>query len=156
MIKNEKGLTLIVLVITIIVLIIIAGISLKMTVGNDGIIKNTKEDLNSAEVSSELEQLNTIVSQALSQGTQEGYGSFITKDAMYVAIKDVAGENEDGSLKMAYTTNADGSSEVVFKNSLRKYKISMEGEIDKNYEKLEDLSSFPDEFNGVTSIEMLR
>ena len=40
--KNQKGITLIALVITIIVLLILAGVSINMVLGDDGIIKNAQ------------------------------------------------------------------------------------------------------------------
>ena len=41
--KNEKGITLVALVITIIVLIIIAGIAVNMSLGDNGIFTKVKE-----------------------------------------------------------------------------------------------------------------
>ena len=43
MIKNSKGITLIALVVTIIVIIILSGITLNMTIGNNGIVTKTQE-----------------------------------------------------------------------------------------------------------------
>ena len=42
-IRKEKGITLIALVVTIIVLLILAGISIRLAVGNNGIIEKAKE-----------------------------------------------------------------------------------------------------------------
>ena len=39
---NEKGITLIALVITIIVLLVLAGVSLSLVLGDNGVIKNHK------------------------------------------------------------------------------------------------------------------
>ena len=44
--KNNKGVTLIVLVVTIVVLIIIAGITLSVTLGNRSIIDTAKNTAN--------------------------------------------------------------------------------------------------------------
>ena len=41
--KNEKGITLIALVITIIVLIVLAGIAISMTIGENGIFTKARE-----------------------------------------------------------------------------------------------------------------
>ena len=40
----ERGITLIALVITIIVLLVLAGVSLSLVLGDNGVIKNTKSD----------------------------------------------------------------------------------------------------------------
>ena len=60
--KQEKGITLIALVVTIVVLLILAGVSLSLVIGNDGIIKRAKEAKNRyAEAqTNEEKQLNEL------------------------------------------------------------------------------------------------
>ena len=41
--KNEKGITLLVLIITVIVMLILAFVVLNLTIGDNGIIKKTQE-----------------------------------------------------------------------------------------------------------------
>ena len=41
--KNNKGITLVALVVTIVVLLILAGVSINLVLGNNGIITNAKE-----------------------------------------------------------------------------------------------------------------
>lgn len=43
MLKEQKGITLVALVVTIIVLIILAGVSISMVIGNNGIAKRAQE-----------------------------------------------------------------------------------------------------------------
>lgn len=43
MFKNQKGITLVALVITIIVLIILAGVTISLLIGDNGIINKAKE-----------------------------------------------------------------------------------------------------------------
>lgn len=43
MLKGQKGITLVALVITIIVLLILAGITITLTIGQDGILKRAEE-----------------------------------------------------------------------------------------------------------------
>ena len=60
--KSKKGITLIALVITIIILIILAGISISMLVGTDGIITKTrqaKQNMENATIE-EQERLNAL------------------------------------------------------------------------------------------------
>ena len=68
MIKNERGVTLIILVITMIVMVIIAGVTIKLSVGEQGIVKQaenavngTKEFENSSEIKRQ-ELYNEIIS----------------------------------------------------------------------------------------------
>ena len=55
--KNEKAITLIALVITIIVLIILAGVSINLVLGNDGIITKAREARENTVVGQEKEQV---------------------------------------------------------------------------------------------------
>ena len=63
--KNNKGITLVTLVVTIIILIILAGISINMLIGTDGLItkaKQAKENIELAEIE-EQTRLNELYSQ---------------------------------------------------------------------------------------------
>ena len=65
---NTKGITLIALVISIIVLLILAGITIVALSGNNGILKRTTEAKNSTEISQEEESVKVAVAEALTQG----------------------------------------------------------------------------------------
>lgn len=54
--RKEKGITLIALIITIIVLIILAGISIAMLTGENGILTKATEAKDETDVKSNLEQ----------------------------------------------------------------------------------------------------
>lgn len=43
MFKQEKGITLVALVVTIVVLLILAGVSITMVLGNNGIVKKAQD-----------------------------------------------------------------------------------------------------------------
>ena len=60
--KNKNGITLIALVITIVILVILAGVAINLTVGENGLLRKAKlakEEYNNA-VTSEEEQLNEL------------------------------------------------------------------------------------------------
>ncbi len=63
--RNETGITLIALVVTVIVLIILTGISINMITGENGIISRTKEAREKTEGSSDLEYLQTKAYEAI-------------------------------------------------------------------------------------------
>lgn len=46
MFKKERGITLVALVVTIVVLLILAGVSISLVLGNNGLITKTKEAKN--------------------------------------------------------------------------------------------------------------
>ncbi|MBP3256346.1 MAG: hypothetical protein J6M60_07705 [Clostridia bacterium] len=62
MLKEQKGITLVALVITIIVLIILAGISITMVLGEDGLINKSKRgaDNYSRAAAAEQTQLDNV------------------------------------------------------------------------------------------------
>ena len=62
-IKNKKGITLIALIITIIVLLILAGVSLNAIVGDNGIITNAMKAKELAEESERKETLDFIINE---------------------------------------------------------------------------------------------
>ena len=94
--KNKKGITLITLIVTVVVLIILAGVSINAVIGDDGIIKKTQ---NSANLTKEAE-----VKEAINRTILEFY---LTND--YETLEDfLKAKAEDGSID-SVTKNADGT-----------------------------------------------
>ena len=69
-IKNKKGITLIALVITIIVLLILAGVSIAMLTGTNGILTQEQKAKLSTELSSYKEQLELYKTEKLSENRE--------------------------------------------------------------------------------------
>ena len=65
MLKNKKGITLVALVVTIVVLLILAGVSINLVLGNNGIIAKAKDaETKSAEASqNDLIGMNELAQQ---------------------------------------------------------------------------------------------
>lgn len=103
-IKNNKGVTLVALVVTIIVLIILAGISINLLLGDNGIItiaKRAKENIEFARIEEETE-LNELYSQlentgGISEGTNYDAIAKLTefKTAIANAIDEAGGIKPD-------------------------------------------------------------
>ena len=94
--KEIKGITLITLAITIVVLIILAGVSINAVIGDDGIIKKAQ---NSANLTKEAE-----VKEAINRTILEFY---LTND--YATLEEfLKAKAEDGSID-SVTKNADGT-----------------------------------------------
>lgn len=69
-IKNEKGITLIALVVTIVVMLILATVSIAMLLGRDSLVENAgkaKEDTETAELKEQIQiaVVNAIAKDAL-------------------------------------------------------------------------------------------
>ena len=84
--KKNKGITLVALVVTIVVLLILAGVSINLVLGNNGIIAKAKDaETKSAEASeNDLKGMNGLVSEmegALAGNGSTGSGNnFVTKN----------------------------------------------------------------------------
>ena len=92
-INKQKGITLIALVITIIVLLILAGVSIATLTGENGLLKqatNSKEETIKAQLKEEIElAITAIQAEELPKGNQ-------------VTLKSLAGENgQEGQLESA-------------------------------------------------------
>ena len=86
--KKNKGITLIALVVTIIVLLILAGISISMLTGQNGILNRTQEAKEKTQVANEKEAVNMAAMEALT----EGKGT-ITKEILTKTMKSYLGKN---------------------------------------------------------------
>ena len=66
--RKNKGITLVALVVTIVVLLILAGVSINLVLGNNGIIARAKDaETKSAEASqNDLKGMNALVSEMVS------------------------------------------------------------------------------------------
>ena len=83
--KNEMGITLVALVVTIIILLILAGISLNMLAGNNGVINHTISAKEKSEISDEKEHLEVAIVQAMGK---HKYGS-LTKTGLSTQLEEI-------------------------------------------------------------------
>ena len=70
---NKKGITLVALVVTIVVLLILAGVSINLVLGQNGLITQTQRTKIITELSTYQEQLDLFL-QAKSVESEEFYG----------------------------------------------------------------------------------
>ena len=96
MLNNKKGITLIALVVTVVVLIILAGVSINAVIGDDGIIKKAQ---NSANLTKEAE-----VKEAINRTILEFY---LTDD--YETLEDFLNAKVSEGKIDSVTKNADGT-----------------------------------------------
>ena len=96
--KNNKGITMISLVVTIIILIILAGVSLNLVLGENGIItmsKQAKEKTEQAKLNEEI-ALNELYMQIEAEG---GDGSNIYIEKLAEFKKEIADYIEEADRK---------------------------------------------------------
>lgn len=64
MLRNQKGITLVALVVTIIVLLILAGVSITMVAGDNGIATKAKKAASQTDIGNAQDALNMAISEA--------------------------------------------------------------------------------------------
>lgn len=107
--REDKGITLIALVVTIVVLLILAGISISMLLGENGIIKQANDAKEKTEIAEEKEAINIayVGASAKKQGTTD------------VTAGDMQDEFDYNGTK----ATASGNINIQFTESKRWYKI---------------------------------
>ncbi len=116
--KREKGITLIALVVTIIVLIILASISIGTLTGKNGIIGQSKDAKEQTEIAEEKEVVSLAATKAAGV---DRYGN-VTKDNLEKELDELAGEGKT-------TVTGNGPFTVTFVESERKYVVEADGQI---------------------------
>ena len=148
---GKKGITLISLVVTIIVLLILAGVTIATLTGENGILTRASEAKEKTEEAQEKEGLELAVtsSQMEDVNTLE-----ITEEKLSDAIKQQFGNNKDFSI----TDNGDGSFLVSMNDTQRMYYIDETGKIIEQSNMLkisttDELKTFRDDVNSGNTYE---
>ena len=95
--KEMKGITLVALVITIVVLLILAGVSINTVLGDDGIIKKAKETAEATKRASAEEEMNRLVLEYQLASNDETLESFLQEKVTEGRIDGVT-DNGDGTI----------------------------------------------------------
>ena len=95
--KEMKGITLIALVITIVVLMILAGVSINTVLGDDGIIKKAKEAAEATKRASAEEEMNRLILEYQLASNDETLESFLQEKVTEGRIDGVT-DNGDGTI----------------------------------------------------------
>ena len=116
--KKEKGITIIALVITAIVLLILAGVSIGALNGDSGLVNQALDAESGTETEHEKEILGIAIRNAIAK---DGLGN-VTKEKLKVELDKIIGENE-------YELSGEETLTVKFKETGRKYNINKSGDI---------------------------
>ena len=121
MLKNKNGITLIALVVTIVVLLILAGVTLNLVLDNNGIIQKSKEARSETIFADEKEKVEmAYVSAALKK-----LGDTVTAEELQEEL-----DMSVGTGKTVVTTNGDGTLNVLFNATENNYNVD-EGTVEK-------------------------
>ena len=110
--KNTKGITLIALVVTIIILLILAGVSIAMLTGNNGVLTQAKSAKEKTEEKGEQERVNLAASSAMTLGM-----GTITTENLNKAIQDEFGASK----------SVTGTGPWTYQGEYKSYKIEKSG-----------------------------
>ena len=112
--KNTKGITLIALVVTIIILLILAGVSIAMLTGNNGVLTQAKSAKEKTGEKGEQERVNLAASSAMTLGM-----GTITTENLNKAIQDEFGASK----------SVTGTGPWTYQGEYTKYKIEKAGTV---------------------------
>ena len=124
--KNTKGITLIALVITIIVLLILAGVSIAMLTGENGILTQASEAKEENIAGGEKEQIQ-LAMQSLNMKKQA--------DNVSTTVRAEELQNQliaDGAKNVTVEAGENGSLVVKYADSKNQYTVNQNGEIGGN------------------------
>ena len=110
--KSTKGITLIALVVTIIILLILAGVSIAMLTGNNGVLTQAKSAKEKTGEKGEQERVNLAVSSAMTLGM-----GTITTENLNKAIQDEFGAGK----------SVTGTGPWTYQGQYKSYKIEKSG-----------------------------
>ena len=117
--KTNKGITLLALAVTIVVLLILTSIGVRLALGDNGIIgeaKNAKEQ-------AEIDEEKGIVKRATTVSLIKSKGSKVEQDTLEKALNDEVGEGK------TEVSDAGDVFEILFTDSDRYYEVDSEGHI---------------------------
>ena len=121
--KETKAITLIALVITIIVLLILAGVTISALSGDNGILTRASDAKTSTEIGEEKEKVELSAVGALA----ENNGEEITENNLEKELTSYIGERD-----VAYTLTGTGPFTVTYTDSSRSYIVDTFGNVKEN------------------------
>ncbi len=124
--KSSKGVTLIALVITIIVLLILAGVSIAMLTGDNGILTQAKEAKEANIAGTEKEQIKLAMQSLKMKKQADNVSTIVTADELQNQL--IA----DGAKNVTVEAGENGSLVVKYADSKNQYTVNQNGEIGEN------------------------
>lgn len=120
--RKNKGITLIALVVTILILLILAGVSISMLTGENGIIEQAKNSKEKTEIGEEKEYIALAVNNSRMKSHEINKNGVITRELLQSSLDELTGEGK---------TEVTGSIlfSILFVESDRTYYITETGEI---------------------------
>ena len=117
--KNQKGITLVALVITIVVLLILAGVTISMVLGPNGVLTNSRKAKENSARGTANDALSTALSSLstdyYANGTSGTMLAQVTKDNLEailtgyeITVGNVSGEGDNATIKVRMKDKSKG------------------------------------------------
>ena len=119
--KSSKGVTLIALVITIIVLLILAGVSIAMLTGDNGILTQAKEAKEANIAGTEKEQIQLAMQSLKMKKQADNVSTQVTPAELQKQLED------DGAKNVTVEAGGNGSLVVKYADSKNQYTVNQNG-----------------------------
>ena len=147
---GQRGITLIALVITIIVLLILAGVTIATLTGDNGILTRAQEAKAETDEASDIEKIRLAISEA--QIGENGYQKLDATNFQKALNNQFEGKN------LSMTDNGDGSYTISLDNNSKMYYADSDGQIISNEDMLvigtaDELKAFRDDVNSGNTYE---
>ena len=124
--KSSKGVTLIALVITIIVLLILAGVSIAMLTGENGILTQATEAKKANTAGAEKEQIGLAMQSLKMKKQADNVSTIVTPSELQKQLLD------DGAKNVTVEDGGNNKLIVTYQESKNKYTVNQDGKIDEN------------------------
>ena len=129
-IRENKGITLIMLIVTIVVILILASVSISAITGGENVIEKGKQAKDETEIKAEMEELQKIINQSAAKGIRHGnYSGSADATTIREALKknNLIVENPDDVI-------IDGKNywKVTGLKTGQKYEIKSDGSVEKS------------------------
>ena len=108
--KEMKGITLVALVVTIVVLLILAGVSINTVLGDDGIIKKAKEAAETTKRVSAEEEMNRLVLEYQLAKSDENFEDFLQEK---INERRINGATDNGDGTVTISKRVDGKDYTI-------------------------------------------
>ena len=149
--KSRKGITLVALVVTVVVLSILAGVSINLVISDDGLIVKSKETKEKQEAIQEKEHIKIAI---LDSQIRDASTSEIIKEKLEESLRQQLGNKVNFTL----IENGSGNFTIKMNDTERTYYLESTGRIvdDENILEIstaEELKAFRDEVNNGNTFE---
>lgn len=118
--KKERGITLIALVVTIITLIVLAGVSINLVFGENGVVVKAKKSKEEQKIATAKEKIELEISGAIieKKGDMKPEDLILIDNKNGIKIKKVEGTNNIEVLDNKVTAYVDGYEFIIYKNKV--------------------------------------